>query len=48
MEVETAIHVTSLTLKELNQPGWVKYRISLFYIPKGSSQKVKPSLPRSI
>ena len=43
MEVETAVHIASLNLKEMRQPGWVKYCISLFYTPKNSDKKVFPS-----
>ena len=43
MEVETAVHIASLNLREMRLPGWVKYCISLFYTPKNSDKKVYPS-----
>lgn len=38
--IETAVHITNLQLKELNQIGYMQYRISLFFQIKNSQEKV--------
>jgi hypothetical protein len=36
INIETAINVGYLDLKEFHKIGWVQYRLRMFYIPKHS------------
>lgn len=40
MNIDAAVHIDQIMLKELQKVGWVQYRISMYYEGKHFKSKV--------